>query len=234
MVAKLEIYGLGSFGWGMAWLDAAGRVQVRRDIGRFVDQGANDEALGRQTSERFLVHLRRPSRLSTVALADTQPFVRDDRVAFCHNGFLDQAEVLRVRYRGRLSGHADSEVGWMFFLDLLAAGASPEVALLEVDQAFGGKVNLGYLGADGKLAIYSNNDTNAMWRFRLDDAELATTALHSDDTSVFDLVFPTATDRHLVGTATGWTVAGPVRGGLVARAEAVPGGPGSTRWRSAE
>ena len=210
-VVALEEYGLGSFGWGVAWLDDSGMVQVERDTGRFVDQGANDETLRRQMSERFLVHLRRPSKLSTVTLADTQPFGADYRLAWCHNGFLEQAEVLRGEYRDRLFGHADSEVGWVFFLNRLAAGSSPELALLEVDRAFGGKVNLGYLGADGTLAIYSRNDTNAMWRFRLGEAELAASALHSDDESVFDLVFPDAGDRQRLEAGTSWTLAGSVR-----------------------
>lgn len=197
-VGLLEAYGLGGFGWGVAWIDERGHVQARRDLGRFVDQGAVDEALGRQSSERFLIHLRRPSRLSTVALADTQPFVADDRVAFCHNGFLENAEELRRRYSGRLSGRADSEVGWVFLLDRLASGTPPELALMDLDRNFGGKVNLGYLGADGTLAVYARNDTNAMWSFRLEGADFVSSALHSDDESVFDRIFPGATHRRLV------------------------------------
>ena len=62
----------------------------------------------------MLVHLRRPSRLSTLDLPDTQPF--DDprgRFAFSHNGDLRDYRGPRERYRaqGRIFGRADSEVG---------------------------------------------------------------------------------------------------------------------------
>ena len=61
-----------------------------------------------------LVHLRRPSRLSTLTLPDTQPF--DDpagRYAFSHNGDLRDYRSLRATFRaqGRIHGRADTEVG---------------------------------------------------------------------------------------------------------------------------
>ncbi|HLH45538.1 MAG TPA: class II glutamine amidotransferase [Acidimicrobiales bacterium] len=208
-VTKLEVYGLGGFGWGVAWLENDGKVQIHRDTGRYVDQGASDEQLLATRSARFLVHLRRPSRLSTTALPDTQPFGDGER-AFCHNGFLARAYEMRPEYADRLEGRADSEVGWVYLQDRLAAGADPEAALAELDRTFGGRVNLGYLGGDGTLAVYTRNGENALWRFGLGDAELASSALHSDDESVFDLVFPAATDRCRLPQASGATVAGPV------------------------
>lgn len=201
--AALETYGLGSFGWGVAWLGDNGEIELRRDTGRFVDQGAADGELTRQVSRRFLVHLRRPSRLSTIQLADTQPFVDDNRrFAFCHNGFLEGAESQRGRFAGRLAGNADSEIGWVWFQDRLAAGEAPKAALTQVDTVFGGSVNLGYLDAGGELAVYTRSPTNAMWRFRVADGDFASTALHSDDESVFDLAFPSATDRERIEPGT--------------------------------
>jgi hypothetical protein len=47
-----------------------------------------------------------------------------------------------------------------------------------------------------------------MWHFRLGDAELASTDLHSADNSVFDLVFPAATDRELIEPGTALRLAG--------------------------
>jgi len=63
---------------------------------------------------RILVHLRRPSKLSTIGLADTQPF--DDpagRYAFSHNGDFERHTDLRAGFRadGRIHGRADTEVG---------------------------------------------------------------------------------------------------------------------------
>lgn len=200
--AELERLGLGSFGWGVAWL-AGGEVQRVRGLGRFTEEAAADPELAVARSERFLVHLRRPSRLSTVALPDTQPFLLPAHHAWCHNGYLNRADELRDRWAGRLEGRADSEVGWLHFRDRLDAGDSPEQALRSVDETFGGHVNLGYLGLDGTLAVYSHNASNHFWRFRLGDGEAASTALHSDDESVFTWVFPEARDRERIPAGTG-------------------------------
>lgn len=224
VVAGLEQLGLGGFGWGVAWLDEEkAAVHGIRGLGRYQDEGQRKDSLLIRTSRRFLVHLRRPSRLSTVQMADTQPFFDGDRSAWCHNGYLDRADDLRDRYAGRLQGRADSEVGWQFFLDRLAAGDAPLDGLRAVDETFGGKVNLLYLAADGALCAYSRNATNRMWQFRLDGAEMAATDLHSDDSSLFDLVVPRATDRVLVPPGTALRIAGPVAGDA-APPTAVPSG----------
>jgi glutamine phosphoribosylpyrophosphate amidotransferase len=206
----LERLGVAGFGWGVAWLEPTG-VAVSRGTGRFADEAVSDPALRARSSRRFLVHLRRPNKLSTVSMADTQPFAWDGRHAFCHNGYLKRADELRDRYRGRLRGRADSEVGSLFFRDRLAEGAPPEVALREVDETFGGNVNLGYLGAQGMLTVYSHHEANRLWRFRQGAAELAATGLHSDDDSLFDLVFPEAVERRVVQPGSSATVADPLR-----------------------
>jgi predicted glutamine amidotransferase len=200
-VTTLEAYGLASFGWGVAWLSDDGTVVVQRGLGRYRDE-AERHGLQDVSSRRFLVHLRRPNKLSTVDFADTQPFLHRGDYAFCHNGFFDRAEVLRGSYADRLAGRADSEVGWCFFQDRLAEGVAPAKALREVDETLRGKVNLGYLDRSGTLAVYGNNLSNAMWRFTAKGADIVSTALHSDDESVFDLVYPDSTDRRLVPSRT--------------------------------
>jgi hypothetical protein len=205
--ALLEHYGLGGFGWGVAWLDDDGAgVQVERGLGRYADEAESHDILMAATSRRFLVHLRRPNKLSTVQLADTQPFVHSGDYALCHNGFFDRAEALRPPYADRLFGGADSEVGWLFFQERLAAGVKPVDALVEVDETFQGKVNLGYLGADATLALYTRNVNNAMWQFEIDGAQLVSTGIHSDDDSVFQLVYPDSSDPRLVPTGTALTL----------------------------
>lgn len=202
-VAGLETFGLAGFGWGVAWLDDDDKsVHVDRGLGRYVEEAPAHRGLQAVRSSRFLVHLRRPTKLSTVQLADTQPFVHEISYAFCHNGFFDRAETLRRPYAERLVGGADSEVGWVFFQDRLADGTDPVEALREVDQTFGGKVNLGYLGADATLALYSRNLGNAMWRFVGAGADLAATSIHSDDDSVFRLVFPGTSEPRLIPAGT--------------------------------
>ncbi|MGH9063327.1 MAG: class II glutamine amidotransferase [Acidimicrobiales bacterium] len=209
LATSLERYGVAGFGWGVAWLDGEGQVCCVRGLGRFAEEGATDDELGERRSTRFLVHLRRPSRLSTVQMADTQPFVDDGRGAFCHNGFLARAEELRPEFSHELEGRADSEVGWALFRRERGAGAGVPEALRAVDDAFGGSVNLGYLGSDGLLVAYARSATNATWRFALDGAAVAATALHSDDESLFDLVFGAATDARPVEPGTAEVVGAP-------------------------
>jgi hypothetical protein len=199
IVAGLEELGLGGFGWGVAWLDGtAGSIHGTRGVGRFRDEGYNDEGLRAVRSRRFLAHLRRPSQLSTLQMADTQPFFDGDRSAWCHNGFLEHWNDFRERFAGRLHGRADSEVGWQFFLERIADGADVPTALRAVDAAFGGRVNLGYLTADGGLTVYSHNDSNGMWQFCLNGGKMAATELHSCDSSLFDLLVPAASERERI------------------------------------
>src|SRR5438874_9720992 len=88
----LERIGIAGHGWGVAWLDAEGAVRGYRRATSLADDEDGGAALADVRSERFLVHLRRPNRLSTVQLADTQPFVDSPEeggpgtFAFCHNG----------------------------------------------------------------------------------------------------------------------------------------------------
>lgn len=209
IAAGLEELGVAGFGWGVAWLDEpAGTVRAVKGLGRFREEG-RETSLPTQESRRFVVHLRRPSQLSTIQMADTQPFLDGDRSAWCHNGYLARAEELRPQFAPRLHGRADSEVGWQFFLDRMAEGSSPLEALRAVDDAFGGKVNLAYLGHDGDLSIFSRNDTNRFWRFSLDGGEMAATDLHSADSSLFDFVVPRATDRELLVPGRAMRLAGP-------------------------
>lgn len=212
VVVRLEQLGLGGFGWGVAWLDDdAGAVRAAHGLRRFADEAREVPLLATRSSRRFVAHLRRPSRLSTIQPADTQPFLDGDRSAWCHNGFLDRAEELRHSFGNRLSGQADSEVGWQFFLDRLATGLDPRSALRSVDSAFGGRVNLAYLGADGELSVYARNETNRMWRYTLDGGVVVSTSLHSDDTSLFDLAVPRAGHRQRLELGTVLRVAEPVR-----------------------
>jgi predicted glutamine amidotransferase len=199
VASGLEEFGVAGFGWGVAWLDEPqGAVRAVKGLGRFRDEGPHHVTLSTQTSRRFVVHLRRPSRLSTVQMADTQPFLDAESSAWCHNGFLARSEELRHQFVDRLHGRADSEVGWQYFLDRMVAGADPLDALRAVDDTFQGKMNLAYLGRDGDLCIYSRNSTNRLWRFSLDGGEMAATDLHSADSSLFDLVLQRASDRELL------------------------------------
>ncbi|MGC2192563.1 MAG: class II glutamine amidotransferase [Candidatus Dormiibacterota bacterium] len=192
---ELERLGIGGFGWGLAWREA-GRIRRYRDPGTLRDDHNGRANLLGIRSSHFLLHLRRPARLTTVGLADTQPFVADDgSFAFGHNGGLDGAPGLRDHFAGKLEGQADSEVGFRLFESLVADGPEPATALKEVHRQLGGSANLAYLPARGSPLFYAGNPENDGWRFRLDGAEVASTALHSLDEAIFTLCFPTASHR---------------------------------------
>jgi predicted glutamine amidotransferase len=201
---RLERFGLAGFGWGVAWLDGnddgGRRLGVYRDIRAFRDDPGR-EAIGATETTAALVHLRRPSRLSTLTLPDTQPF--DDpagRFAFSHNGDLRDYKGLRATYRaaGRIHGRADSEVGQRWLEDEWRSDAPPAGQLAALHDRFGGEANLAVLTADGTAHHYAGNDENPVFAFRLGPIGLASTGIYSLDRSLFRFVAPSATDRRLI------------------------------------
>jgi len=201
---RLERFGIAGFGWGAAWLDAHGRIASHRDIRAFRDDPARERVGGHETTTA-LVHLRRPSRLSTIGPADTQPF--DDpagRYAFSHNGDLILHRDWRARYRaqGRIRGRADSEVGARWLEDEWRDGESVPHLLGALHDTFGGQANLAVLTPDGAAHHYAGNRENPVFTFRLGRIGVAATALYSLDRSVFRFVAPGAADRGLVPIRT--------------------------------
>jgi len=197
---RLERFGLGGFGWGAAWTDSAGTLRSYRDIRAFRDDPGR-EAVGATETTAALVHLRRPSRLSTLSLPDTQPF--DDpagRYALSHNGDLADYRALRATYRaqGRIHGRADTEVGARWLEDAWDPTERPEQLLAALHIRFGGQANLAVLTDDGRPYHYAGNAENPVFSFRLGRIGLVSTGLYSLDRSVFRYVAPAATDRRLV------------------------------------
>ena len=144
LAEKLERFGLAGFGWGAAWTDGAGRLGTHRDVRAFRDDPGRD-ALGATETTSLLVHLRRPSRLSTLQLPDTQPFADPaGRFAFSHNGDLRDYRAARARYRrdGRIHGRADSEVGQRWLEDAWSDEEPVGHLLGALHDAFGGEANL--------------------------------------------------------------------------------------------
>jgi hypothetical protein len=147
------------------------------------------------------VHLRRPSKFSTIGPADTQPF--DDpagRYSFSHNGALKHHEAHRRRYReaGRLHGKADTEVGARWLEDAWASAASVPGVLGELHDTFGGHANLAVLTRDGATHHYAGNHENPVFRFDLGPIRLTSTGMYSLDRSIFKYVAPEGTHRALV------------------------------------
>lgn len=187
----MEFYGSARFGWGVAWRDGAtGTVRAHRDTGQLAQDPAVTGWLADVESAEFLVHSRRPTLLSTIQLADTQPFVTaDSGFAFCHNGLFRDHAAYRAQYAGRLVGGADSEVGFRMLEDLAADGAAPVDGLGMVAAKLGGNANLATLAGDGTISLFSKHETNRFFTFGYGDARVAATELHSPDDSVFRLIF---------------------------------------------
>lgn len=196
---ELERLGIAGFGWGVAWVDEDGVAVVHKDTGRFADDYRWRHRLEGVTSTRFLVHLRRPSRLSTIDLADTQPFLDEEAgFAFSHNGLLRRHDDHRERLGPLLHGAADSEVAFQLFRELLPDRGVAD-ALVGVHEVLEGQANFVYLPAAGPVTVYGGHRENPFWTFDHGGGHFAVTGLHSTDDSLFDLVFPDATDREFVG-----------------------------------
>ena len=197
---RLERYGIAGFGWGAAWLTGEGRLASYRHLRAFRDDPGR-EALGATETTAALVHLRRPSKLSTLGMADTQPF--DDpagRFSFSHNGDLRDIRAWRTRYRseGRIHGRADTEVGARWLEDAWLTAPDPGGLLKTLHETFGGQANLSVLAADGSASAYAGNTENPVFAFRLGRIGVACTGIYSLDRSVFRYVAPGAEERRLV------------------------------------
>jgi len=201
---RLERFGIAGFGWGAAWIDGDARIASHRDVRAFRGDPAR-EAVGRNETTSVLVHLRRPSKLSTIGPADTQPF--DDpagRYSFSHNGDLTLHRDWRARYRtqGRIRGRADTEVGARWLEDEWRDGEPVPHLLGALHDTFGGQANLAVLTADGAAHHYAGNRENPVFTFRLGRIGIAGTGIYSLDRSVFRFVAPGASDRRIVPVRT--------------------------------
>jgi glutamine phosphoribosylpyrophosphate amidotransferase len=198
-VLRIEEYGITGFGWGVAW-EESGSIRCVKNERTLSDDPTSQSVLRSVSSDRFLVHLRRPSLLSTISLEDTQPFVSEDRSrAFAHNGRLAKAQAVRHCYADGLRGRGDSEVGFRICESKCAAGVLPGSALQAVHDELGGTANMGLMPAVGPMLVYAGNPLNPVWTFDLEEGRAAATCLHSADDSLFRLCFPAATRRVALG-----------------------------------
>jgi glutamine phosphoribosylpyrophosphate amidotransferase len=201
---RVERFGIAGFGWGAAWIDDDGGLRSHRDVHAFHDDPGR-HAVGLETTTVALVHLRRPSRLSTLSEADTQPF--DDpagRFSFSHNGDLRDYRALRPAFRaqGRIRGRADSEVGARWLEDAWHRGEPVAHLLGALHDRFGGQANLAVLAADGTPYHYAGNDENPVFAFRLGRIGVVSTGIYSLDRSLFRYAAPGATERRHIPAHT--------------------------------
>lgn len=197
---RLERFGIAGFGWGAAWLTPEGGLASHRDLRAFRDDPGRERIAAVETTAA-LIHLRRPSRLSTLTRADTQPF--DDpagRYSFSHNGDLRDYRSQRAAYRaaGRIHGRADTEVGARWLEDAWRDDAPVARTLAALHATFGGQANLAVLSAAGDPVHYAGNTENPVFTFRLGRIGIAATGIYSLDRSLFRYVAPGAEERRLV------------------------------------
>jgi glutamine phosphoribosylpyrophosphate amidotransferase len=214
---RLERNGLAGFGWGAAWVTPRVTLESHLDVRAFRDDPAAS-TVGAVETTSVLVHLRRPSKLSTLQLADTQPFLDPaGRFAFSHNGDLRQIRDARRRFaaEGRIHGRADTEVGARWLEDAWATTSSPAAALRCMHETFHGQANLAVLARDGTSVAYAGNSDNPVYSFRLGRIGIASTALYSIDRSLFQFAAPGATERRVVRPGEAVTLD---RNGAAARA----------------
>jgi glutamine phosphoribosylpyrophosphate amidotransferase len=197
---RLERYGLAGFGWGASWVTPDGALDSHRDVRAFRDDPGSAR-VGAIATNSVLVHLRRPSKLSTLGLADTQPFIDPGgRFAFSHNGDFREIRAARRRFQaeGRIHGRADTEVGARWLEDSWSTVTSPTAALRCMHETFSGQANLAILEPDGSVVAYAGNTENPIFTFRLGVIGIASTALYSIDRSLFRYAATGATQRRLV------------------------------------
>jgi len=196
---RLERYGIAGFGWGAAWQTSDGRLAAHVDPRAFRDDPTK-ERLAEIETGAALVHLRRPSRLSTLGPADTQPFLdRLGRFAYGHNGDFRHFRSWRSRYRaeGRIKGRADSEVGFRWLEDAWD-DRDPRLVLSDLHGEFGGQANVMLLATDGRGYAYAGNRENPIFTFVLGDFRIMSTGIYSLDRSLFRYVAHGARDVRLL------------------------------------
>jgi predicted glutamine amidotransferase len=189
----LDEYGVAGFSWGITWRSESGSIKRYRAVEGIRRDSLVHRALTGVSSRQFLVHLRRPSLMSTISFVNAQPYLsQDGQLAFAHNGFFARHREFRSTFQPEIIGTSDSEVGFQYYARQLANGMDASEALTVTHSELGGDANIGVMRADGSLFFYAGHHDNAVYTFTIDGARFVTTALHSGDDYVFQSVFPRA------------------------------------------
>jgi predicted glutamine amidotransferase len=123
-------------GWGMAYVNGSGKVQVERSTTCALSDPAFQEMATEIASPAGLAHLRWASPGLPVELRNAHPFCHDD-MAFAHNGgiypFERLGELLTDEWQARLTGTTDSERYFLAVLaEMQATGADVPTAIERV------------------------------------------------------------------------------------------------------
>lgn len=188
----LDEYGIAGFGWGVAWKSESGEIRRYRAVEGIIKDHLAPQTLKGIQAKEYLVHLRRPSLMKSIAFYNTQPFLNENHsLAFAHNGFFANHHLFSVE---ELEGTSDSEVGYQYFVQKLDEQFDSKASLIWTHQNLGGKGNLIVFREDEETLLYAGNEDNRMYLFNLEGIQCAATALHSQDDFLFQAIFPTASD----------------------------------------
>lgn len=202
----LEEYGIAGFGWGIAWKSEDENGQIRRY--RAIE-GVRNDILAPQTlkgieAKEYLVHLRRPSLMKSMAFNNSQPYLNEEQsLAFAHNGYFKNHDQYRSFYANDLKGTSDSEVGYQYYLMKLNEQKDPTISLELTHQTLEGNANLIAFQKDEGTHLYAGNNDNRMYIFNFEGIRCASTSLHSQDDFLFQAIFPTATNKQQIPLFTG-------------------------------
>ena len=159
-------------------------------------------AVGEEMTRAVLVHLRRPSKFSTIGPGGHAAVRRSRRAATrsATTATSRTTTALRKAYReaGRIKGKADTEVGARWLEDEWTGNGAAPAALQRLHETFGGHANLAVLTREGEAHHYAGNDENPVFAFDLGEVRVVSTGMYSLDRSVFKYVVPEATNRKLV------------------------------------
>jgi predicted glutamine amidotransferase len=174
------------------WTEENGALKRYRNAEGIRKDQLYSRALKGIASRDFLVHLRRPSLMTTISHRNAQPYVAPGHgLAFAHNGYFQHHDEHRAQFADQLEGTSDSEVGFRYFLTRLTEDSLPD-ALVKTHQVLQGKANIGVMRAGGEIWFYAGNSDNRAYTFMLDGMRFAATSLHSNDDFLFQTIFPQA------------------------------------------
>lgn len=195
--AKLyEEYGFAGFGWGVVWKDEKGKIRRYRAVDGIKNDILAPKTLKGVEAKEYLVHLRKPTFMKSIALQNAQPYLNSEAsLAFAHNGYFSDHKNYRSNYADRLEGTSDSEVGFHCFSTLLSnEQLAPLEALEQTHQRLGGRANIIVFRQAEDTLLYAGNEDNKMYLFDIEGISCASTSLHSLDDFLFQAIFPTASD----------------------------------------
>ncbi|MFT8929646.1 MAG: class II glutamine amidotransferase [Sporolactobacillus sp.] len=190
----LDHFGVAGFGWGIVWKNEAGELQEYKSVDGICNDTMKRIVLSEVMATDYLVHLRRPSLMSTIGQYNVQPYLNERKeLAFAHNGYFAHHAKYRDEFMTDLKGNSDSEVGFCYIESELMRGSTVQEAMVATHTALKGRANMLLFSAAEGIFAYNGSCENLMYRYSMDGAECISTSLHSLDNYLFESVFPKAT-----------------------------------------